>query len=72
MLASFETFKSFFTNRPDFLETQWFWVATWMYFTVEDSNDVERIREELPAFVEAHYPKVLVEKGINLRIQKSR
>jgi putative ABC transport system permease protein len=30
MIASFETFKSFF-NNPSFFETQWVWVAAWMY-----------------------------------------
>ena len=71
MLASFETFKSFFANRPDFFETQWVWVAAWLYFTVEDPKDVERIRTQLPAFVERHYPEVLAEKGVALRIQKA-
>ncbi len=71
MLASFETFKTFFANNPDFFDTQWVWVAAWMYFTVEDPIEVERIRAQLPAFVKAHYPELLAEKGVALRIQKA-
>lgn len=70
ILASFETFKSFFANNPDFFETQWVWVAAWMYFTVENPEEVERIREQLPDFVQRHYPEILAEKGVALRIQK--
>ncbi len=70
MLASFETFRTFFANNPDFFDTQWISPQAWMYFTVEDPIDVERIREQLPAFVKAHYPTVLAEKGVALGIQK--
>ena len=70
MLASFETFRTFFANNPDFFDTQWISPQAWMYFTVEDPNDVKRIREQLPTFVKAHYPEVLVEKGVALGIQK--
>ena len=70
MLASFETFRTFFANNPDFFDTQWISPQAWMYFTVEDPKDVKRIREQLPTFVKAHYPEVLVEKGVALGIQK--
>lgn len=70
MLASFETFRTFFANNPDFFDTQWISPQAWMYFTVEDPIDVERIREQLPDFVKAHYPTVLAEKGVALGIQK--
>ncbi len=71
MLCSFETLKTFFANDPNFFETQWVWVAAWMYFTVEDPIDVERIRKHLPEFVKAHYPEVLAEKGVALHIQQA-
>jgi putative ABC transport system permease protein len=70
MVASFETYRSFF-NNPAFFDTQWVWVAAWMYFTVEDESYVDGIREQLPDFIQAHYPEVLAEKGIVLHIQKA-
>src|SRR5882762_2446510 len=70
MIASFETFKSFF-NNPTFFETQWTWVAAWMYFTVPDVKAAEKISQGLPAFVKAHYPATLSDKGIALRMQKA-
>jgi putative ABC transport system permease protein len=69
MIASFETFKTFFNNQA-FFETQWTWVAAWMYFTVENEADAEKIRQELPKFVKAHYPANLTDAGIALRLQK--
>jgi putative ABC transport system permease protein len=70
MIASFETFKSFF-NNPTFFETQWTWVAAWMYFTVPNDQAAEKIRAGLPAFVKAHYPATLSDKGVALRMQKA-
>ena len=70
MIASFETFKSFF-NNPAFFETQWTWVAAWMYFTVPDEQAAEKIRTGLPAFVKKHYPATLSDKGVALRMQKA-
>ncbi|MCG8306594.1 MAG: ABC transporter permease [Cytophagales bacterium] len=70
MLCSFETFKSFF-NNPAFFDTQWVWVAAWMYFTVENPDDVARIRSQLPQFVKNHYPASLSDKGVALHIQKA-
>ncbi len=70
MVASFETFKSFF-NNPAFFETQWTWVAAWMYFTVPNDQAAEKIRAGLPAFVKKHYPASLADKGIALRLQKA-
>ena len=70
MLASFETFRSFF-NDPSFFETQWVWVAAWLYFTVDDPQEVPRIQSQLPDFIARHYPEELVEKGVALRIQKA-
>ena len=70
MLCSFDTFKTFFNNQA-FFDTQWVWVAAWMYFTVEDPHDADRIRSQLPEFVKDHYPEVLSEKGVALHIQKA-
>ena len=71
MMASFETFRSFF-NNPAFFDTQWVWVAAWMYFTVEDESTAERIRSDLPAFVKRHYPEALVDKGVVLHMQDAK
>ena len=71
MIASFETFKSFF-NNPSFFDTQWVWVAAWMYFTVEDEAAAERIRAELPGFVKRHYPEALADKGVVLHMQNAK
>lgn len=70
MLASFETFKTFF-NNPQFFDTQWTWVAAWMYFTVEDEAEAEKISQALPQFVKAHYPQNLTDAGVALRMQKA-
>jgi putative ABC transport system permease protein len=69
MIGSFETFKTFFGN-PAFFETQWTWVAAWMYFTVETEQDAEKVRAGLPAFVKGHYPTNLTDAGVALKIQK--
>jgi putative ABC transport system permease protein len=69
LIASFETFKSFF-NNPTFFETQWTWVAAWMYFTVDNEQAAEKINNGLPAFVKAHYPATLTDAGVVLRMQK--
>ncbi|HRI80423.1 MAG TPA: ABC transporter permease, partial [Cyclobacteriaceae bacterium] len=70
MIASFETFRTFF-NNPSFFETQWTWVAAWMYFTVEDEAAAKKISDGLPAFVKAHYPASLSDTGLSLHIQKA-
>ena len=70
MIASFETFKTFF-NNPSFFDTQWTWVAAWMYFTVDDEKSAEKIEKALPAFVKKHYPATLSDKGVTLHLQKS-
>jgi len=70
MIASFETFKTFF-NDQTFFETQWTWVAAWMYFTVDNEQAAEKISKGLPAFVKAHYPATLADGGIMLRMQKA-
>ncbi len=70
MICSFETFKTFF-NNPQFFETQWVWVAAWMYFTVEHEADAEKISQGLPAFVKAHFPQNLADGGVVLRMQKA-
>ena len=70
IIGSFETFKSFFANNPTFFETQWTWVAGWMYFTVENGADAEKIRQGLPNFVKAHFPENLSDAGVKLRMQK--
>ena len=70
MIASFETFKTFF-NDQTFFERQWTWVAAWMYFTVDDEQAAEKISNGLPAFVKAHYPANLADGGIVLHLQKA-
>lgn len=70
MIASFETFKSFFDNQA-FFETQWVWVAAWMYFTVEDEQAVEKISKDLPGYVKRHFPSSLADTGLQLKIQKA-
>ncbi len=70
MVASFETLKTFFGN-PQFFDTQWVWVAAWMYFTVDDEAEVQKIRDGLPAFVKAHFPESLSDAGVVLRVQKA-
>ena len=70
MIGSFDTFKSFF-NNPQFFETQWVWVAAWMYFTVENESEAEKISQALPAFVKSHFPETLSDAGVILRMQKA-
>lgn len=70
MIGSFETFRTFF-NNPQFFETQWVWVAAWMYFTVDNEQDAARIEAALPAFVKAHFPEALSTDGVVLRMQKA-
>lgn len=71
MIGSFETFKTFFTNNPTFFDTQWTWVAGWLYFTVENEQEAQKIDAALPEFVKNHYPELLVDKGIVLHLQKA-
>ena len=70
MMASFETFKTFF-NNPQFFETQWTWVAAWMYFTVDSEGDAQKIEAALPEFVKGHFPENLTGAGVALRMQKA-
>ena len=70
LIASFETFRTFF-NNPQFFETQWTWVAAWMYFTVDDPAHATKIEKGLPEFVKAHFPENLREGGVVLRMQKA-
>lgn len=70
MVASLETFKSFF-NDQSFFDTQWVWVAAWMYLTVENEESAQKIRAGLPEFVRKHYPQVLTDDGVSLNLQKA-
>ncbi len=70
MLCSFETYRSF-VNNDSLFETQWVWVAAWLYFAVEDDHVATDIIAKLPDFVNRHYPPTLKEKGISLHIQKA-
>lgn len=70
MIGSFETFKTFF-NNPQFFDTQWVWVAAWMYFTVDDEAEAQKISDALPTFVKAHFPESLSADGVVLRMQKA-
>jgi len=70
LIASFETFKTFF-NNPSFFDTQWVWVATWFYFTLEDEAAAEKISSQLDDFVQRHYPESLAGKGVKLHLQKA-
>ncbi len=70
MICSFETFKSFF-NNPQFFETQWVWVAAWMYFTVPNDDIARKIEAGLPDYVKNHYPENLSANGVVLHLQKA-
>jgi len=70
MIASFDTFKSFF-NNPQFFETQWVWVAAWMYFTVPSEDVARKIEAGLPAFVKNHFPENLASNGVALHLQRA-
>jgi putative ABC transport system permease protein len=70
MLCSFSTYRSF-VNNDSIFETQWVWVAAWLYFTVDDEGAIPNIRGQLPEFVSRHYPPSLKEKGISLHIQQA-
>ncbi len=70
MIASFETYKTFF-NDPSFFDTQWVWVAAWLYFTVEDAAAAEKIGTQLDEYVQRHYPESLAGKGVKLHLQKA-
>jgi putative ABC transport system permease protein len=69
MLCSFETFRS--RSNPALFQSQWVWVATWLYFTVDNPDEVQQIQEQLPDFVARHYPQSLTDKGVSLHIQKA-
>lgn len=69
MIASFETFRTFF-NNPQFFDTQWVWVAAWLYFTVDNDQEAQKISDGLPAFVKSHFPQTLTDAGVVLRMQK--
>lgn len=69
LIASFETFRTFF-NNPQFFDTQWVWVAAWMYFTVESEQEAAKISAALPEFVKKHFPQTLADAGVVLRMQK--
>jgi putative ABC transport system permease protein len=69
MLCTFKTFEN--NANPSLFESQWVWVAAWLYFTVDDPEDAEHIRSQLPEFVSSHYPKTLTDKGVSLHIQKA-
>lgn len=70
MIGSFATFRSFFDDQT-FFDRQWTWVATWLYFTVNDEVEAAKISDDLGDFVSRHYPEILTEKGIKLHIQKA-
>jgi putative ABC transport system permease protein len=71
MMCSFETFRGFFAGNPTFFDTQWTWVAAWMYFTVDDEAEAEKINKDLPAYVKRHYPAALSDTGLSLHMQKA-
>jgi len=71
MICSFETFRGFFAGNPTFFDTQWTWVAAWMYFTVEDPAAAEKISADLPNYVKKHYPAALSDTGLSLHMQKA-
>jgi putative ABC transport system permease protein len=71
MIASFETFKSFFAQNPTFFETSWVWVAAWLYFTVPDETVAQKIEAALPEYVNKHYPETLATTGLALHMQKA-
>lgn len=70
MLASFKTYETF-GNNAAMIENQWVWVAAWLYFSIDNPNDADRIQSLLPDFVDRHYPKSLQDDGISLHMQKA-
>lgn len=70
MIGSFDTFKSFFDD-PTFFDTQWVWVAGWLYFTVDNEQEAQKINDGLAAFVKRHYPENLSGNGVVLHVQKA-
>ncbi|HZX74673.1 MAG TPA: ABC transporter permease, partial [Cyclobacteriaceae bacterium] len=71
ILCSFETFRGFFAGNPTFFDTQWTWVAAWMYFTVDDPAAAEKISQDMPNYVKRHYPAALSDTGLSLHMQKA-
>jgi putative ABC transport system permease protein len=70
MLCSFMTYRRLVDNDAVF-NSQWVWVAAWLYFTVDDPVAITNMREQLPTFVKKHYPQSLQDKGVSLHIQKA-
>jgi putative ABC transport system permease protein len=69
MLCSFETFRS--RSNPATFESQWVWVAAWLYFTIDNPDEIHMIQDQLPDFVSRHYPQSLTDKGVSLHVQKA-
>lgn len=70
MICSFETFRSF-VNNPQLFESQWVWVAAWVYFSVESDADAQAVNDGLPAFIKAHFPESLSATGVAMKVQKA-
>lgn len=70
MIASFDTFKAFFDDQT-FFDTQWVWVAGWLYFTVGNEQDAARVANNLPGFIQKHFPSNLAGNGMVMHVQKA-
>lgn len=70
IICSFETFKGFFGQNQQFFDTQWVWVAAWLYMVIPD-NEVEKISAALDGYIKRHFPETLTETGVKLYLQKA-
>ncbi len=69
-IAAFPGMRQMWNNWPGF-ENNWRWVAAWSYVLLPDEATAQRIQEQLPAFVERHYPETNRTPGLELVIQKA-
>ena len=70
IICSFETFRGFFGQNQQFFDTQWVWVAAWLYMVIPD-NEVEKVRAGLDGYVKKNFPESLSDTGLKLHLQKA-
>lgn len=67
-IASFEGMRAMWNNWQGF-DNNWAWVAAWSYLLLPNETTANRLAEQLPAFVQRHYPSSLQEGGVSLSLQ---
>ncbi len=70
LVGSFEGQRQMWNNWAGF-DNNWRWVAAWAYLLVPDAGTAERIAEQLPAFVQRHYPETSQSAGVELAMQRA-